>query len=252
MCIISQLHGFDYRTPTEIKKVMFSGEVMPIRHLTEWQNALPETTFVNLYGPTEITCNCTYYVIDRKYERGESLPSGIPFPNEKVFLLDENNQLVTETGKTGEICVSGTALALGYYNAPEQTAKAFVQNPLNNKYIELIYRTGDLAYINEEGLFCFASRKDFQIKHMGHRIELGEIDQALDSIDEIERAVCTFENNKIIAYYVGSIDKKEIVRRLGERIPKYMIPNRFVQMDSLPLTKNGKIDRKALAAVKKR
>lgn len=252
MCIISQLHGFDYRTPTEIKKVMFSGEVMPIRHLTEWQNALPETTFVNLYGPTEITCNCTYYVIDRKYERGESLPSGIPFPNEKVFLLDENNQLVTETGKTGEICVSGTALALGYYNALEQTAKAFVQNPLNNKYIELIYRTGDLAYINEEGLFCFASRKDFQIKHMGHRIELGEIDQALDSIDEIERAVCTFENNKIIAYYVGSIDKKEIVRRLGERIPKYMIPNRFVQMDSLPLTKNGKIDRKALAAVKKR
>ena len=87
---------------------------------------------------------------------------------------------------------------------------------------------------------------------MGHRIELGEIDQALDSVDEIERAVCTFENNKIIAYYVGSIDKKEIVRRLGARIPKYMIPNRFVQMDSLPLTKNGKIDRKALAAVKKR
>ena len=251
MCIISQLHGFDYKIPGEIKKVMFSGEVMPIRHLTEWQKALPDAMYVNLYGPTEITCNCTYYVIDRMYERGESLPSGIPFPNEKVFLLDENDQLVTEVGKTGEICVSGTALALGYYNAPEQTARAFVQNPLNKKYIELIYRTGDLAYMNEEGLFCFASRKDFQIKHMGHRIELGEIDQALDAIDEIERALCTFENNKIIAYYVGDINKREIALKLGERLPKYMIPNRFVQMESLPLTKNGKIDRKALAALRK-
>ena len=105
--------------------------------------------------------------------------------------------------------------------------------------------------MNEEGLFCFASRKDFQIKHMGHRIELGEIDQALDAIDEIERALCTFENNKIIAYYVGDINKREIALKLGERLPKYMIPNRFVQMESLPLTKNGKIDRKALAALRK-
>lgn len=246
MCIISQLHGFDYKIPHQVKKVMFSGEVMPVRHLTEWQNALPGALFVNLYGPTEITCNCTYYVIDRKFERGESIPSGVPFPNESVFLLDEEDRLVTEPGKTGEICVSGTALALGYYNAPEETARAFVQNPLNRKYIEPIYRTGDLAYYNEEGLFCFASRKDFQIKHMGHRIELSEIDRALDAVDEVERAMCTFEKNKIIAYYVGRIDKKDLAARLAERLPKYMIPNRFVQMSSLPLTKNGKIDRKAL------
>ena len=248
MCIISQLHGFDYKVPSEIRKVMFSGEVMPVKHLTEWQNALPEALFVNLYGPTEITCNCTYYIIDRKFERGESIPSGVPFPNEKVFLLDEENHLVTEPGVDGEICVSGTALALGYYNAPEQTAKAFVQNPLNTRYLEPIYRTGDLAHYDENGLLCFASRKDFQIKHMGHRIELGEIDKAMDAIDEIERVCCTFEKNKIVAYYVGDIDKKEIAARLAERIPRYMIPNRFVKKESLPLTKNGKIDRKALAA----
>lgn len=246
MCIISQLGGFEYRVPTDVKKVLFSGEVMPIRHLTEWQKALPEATFVNLYGPTEITCNCTYFIVDRMYERGEVLPSGIPFPNEKVFLLDEENKLVTDKNVNGEICVSGTALALGYYNNPEQTARAFVQNPLNKKYLEPIYRTGDLAYYNEEGQICFASRKDFQIKHMGHRIELGEIEAAMDAVPQIERACCIFENNKINAFYVGDIDKKELSQQLGTRIPKFMIPNVFRQLPELPITKNGKIDRKLL------
>ena len=246
MCIITTLHGFDYKIPTDVKKVLFSGEVMPIRHLTAWQEALPEATFVNLYGPTEITCNCTYFVVDRKYARGEVLPSGIPFPNEKVFLLDDEDRLVTEKNVNGEICVSGTALALGYYNNPEQTARAFVQNPLNKKYLEPIYRTGDLAYYNEEGQICFATRKDFQIKHMGHRIELGEIEAAMDAVPEIERACCIFANNKINAFYIGEIDKKELSQQLGTRLPKFMIPNAFRQLPSLPVTKNGKIDRKAL------
>lgn len=246
MCIITTLHGFDYKVPTDVKKVLFSGEVMPIRHLSAWQEALPEATFVNLYGPTEITCNCTYFVVDRKYERGEVLPSGIPFPNEKVFLLDDEDRLVTDKNVNGEICVSGTALALGYYNNPEQTAKAFVQNPLNKKYLEPIYRTGDLAYYNEDGQICFATRKDFQIKHMGHRIELGEIEAAMDAVPEIERACCIFANNKINAFYIGEIDKKELSQQLGTRLPKFMIPNAFRQLPSLPVTKNGKIDRKAL------
>ncbi|MEF9840879.1 MAG: AMP-binding protein, partial [Lachnospiraceae bacterium] len=125
------------------------------------------------YGPTEITCNCTYYVIDREFKPGEVLPMGRPFPNEKVFLLDESNQLVDQrtVGIRGEVCVSGTALALGYYNNAQQTNKAFVQNPLNHQYLETIYRTGDLAEYNRYGELCFVSRKDFQIKHMGHRIE---------------------------------------------------------------------------------
>ncbi len=246
MCIITTLHGFDYRVPTDVGKILFSGEVMPIRHLTAWQEALPDAMFVNLYGPTEITCNCTYFIVDRKYERGEVLPSGIPFPNEKVFLLDDEDRLVTEPNVNGEICVSGTALALGYYNNPEQTARAFVQNPLNKKYLEPIYRTGDLAYYNEDGQICFATRKDFQIKHMGHRIELGEIEAAMDAVPQIERACCIFANNKINAFYIGDIDKKELSRQLGERIPKFMIPNSFRQLDLLPVTKNGKIDRKAL------
>ncbi len=221
---------------------------MPIRHLNYWRSYLPEATFVNLYGPTEITCNCTYYIIDREFQPGDTLPIGVAFPNEKVFLLDENNQQVTEKGVEGEICVSGTCLALGYFNNEEQTRKAFVQNPLNPWYPEVIYRTGDMGIFNDAGELCFASRKDFQIKHMGHRIELGEIEAALEKIEEIKRSCCIFntQKNKIFCYYQGDIDKKSIVVKLKKILPDYMVPNAFRQMEELPITKNGKIDRNKL------
>lgn len=248
VCIISTLKGFEYKVPEKVNKVLFSGEVMPIKHLNIWRKYLPEAQFVNLYGPTEITCNCTYYKIEREFEKGDVLPIGVPFPNEKVFLLDEEEELVKEAYKKGELCVAGTALALGYYQAPEQTRKAFVQNPLNPYYPEMIYRTGDLAYYNEDGELCYASRKDFQIKHMGHRIELGEIETAMDRIDAIVRACCVFyeEKKRILAFYEGEIEKKEIVQALSKILPPFMIPNTFYKREHLPVTKNGKIDRKAL------
>ena len=228
--------------------MIFSGEVMPVKHLNLWREALPGAMYVNVYGPTEITCNCTYYVVDREFAPGEVLPIGRAFPNEKVFLLDEEDHLVTDEGVKGELCVAGTALALGYYNNSEQTAKAFVQNPLNRCYLERIYRTGDLAYYGADGNLYFASRKDFQIKHMGHRIELGEIELGLEKIDEIVRNCCIYdeEEHKIIAFYEGEIDKKQIIRTLGKTLPGFMIPNVFVQLETLPVTKNGKIDRKQL------
>ena len=162
LCMITTLKGFTYKIPTDINKVLFSGEAMPIKHLNQWKKYLPNVDYVNLYGPTEITCNCTYYRIDRDFEKGDVLPIGQPFPNEKVFLLDDDDKEVTNPDEPGELCVSGTALALGYYNNAEQTAKAFVQNPLNKSYLETIYRTGDLAYYNADGELCFAGRKDFQ------------------------------------------------------------------------------------------
>ncbi len=243
--IISTLKGFDYKVPMDIKKVMFSGEVMPIKHLNIWKDYLPDATYVNLYGPTEITCNCTYHIIKEDYEPGTVIPIGKPFRNERVFLLDDENALVSkeEEGKMGEICISGTAVALGYYNSWDQTNKAFCQNPLNDKYIEYIYRTGDLGYYNASGLLCFSSRKDFQIKHMGHRIELGEIENSLDKVNEIVRATCLFEDNKIIAFYEGNIDKKQLHRKLKETLPVFMLPNVYMQIEGFPLNKNGKIDR---------
>ena len=132
LCLLSQLHGFDYKVPTDVNKVIFSGEVMPVKQLNLWREVLPEAHFVNVYGPTEITCNCTYYIVNRTFDAGEQLPIGIPFPNEKVFLLDEEDHLITKPGVTGELCVAGSCLALGYYRNPEMTARAFTQNPLQN------------------------------------------------------------------------------------------------------------------------
>ena len=248
LCIVTTLKGLEYKVPQKVNKIIFSGEVMPIKHLNEWKKYLPDALYANVYGPTEITCNCTYYIVDREFQPGESLPIGQPFPNEKVFLLDEGNQLVREAGKKGEICVSGTALSLGYYRNPEQTEKVFVQNPLNEKYLEPIYRTGDLAYYGHDGYLYFASRKDFQIKHMGHRIELGEIELAMELAEGIRRACCAYDEseNKIVAFYEGEAEKQQIVRALGKKLPAYMIPNVWVKLDRLPITKNGKIDRKKM------
>ncbi len=250
LCIVTTLNGFEYKRPSAIRRIIFSGEVMPMKHLNAWRQQYPDAMFVNVYGPTEITCNCTYYIVDREFALDETLPMGQPFPNEKVFLLDDEEYEVTKAtpGKTGEICVSGTALSLGYYNNQEKTDAAFVQNPLNHSYIEMIYRTGDLGYYNEAGELCFSSRKDFQIKHMGHRIELGEIEAAMGAVDNVVRTCCIFDTdeNKIVGFYEGEADKKTITRELGAKLPKFMIPSVFVQIAAMPITKNGKIDRKQL------
>ena len=253
LCLISTFHGLDYRVPETVRQVLFSGEVMPLKHLNTWMEHLPQARFVNLYGPTEITCNCTYHVIDRQRDYSAGIPIGLPFSNEQVFLLDSEDREVSEPGVSGELCVRGTALALGYYNAPEQTAAHFVPNPLNPHYPELIYRTGDLAHYNEGGELVFAGRKDFQIKHMGHRIELEEIERAISQVPGIERACCIFEErrSKLLGFYVGDMDKKELHKALSEKLPVFMVPGSLTQVEQMPMTKNGKIDRKALAELKR-
>lgn len=251
LCMITTLKGFTYRVPQTVNKVLFSGEAMPVRHLNQWRKYLPDALYVNLYGPTEITCNCTYYVVEREFAKDESLPIGRPFPNERVFLLDETDNLITAPEQTGEVCVAGTALALGYYNAPQQTAKAFVQNPLNRTYPETVYRTGDLAYYNTDGDLVFAGRKDFQIKHMGHRIELEEIERSMGSCQGVVRACCVFDTkrNRIVAFYVGETEKDALYAELAAKLPVYMIPSVFHKMESLPVTPNGKLDRKLLLSM---
>ena len=249
MCFVSIMGGFDYREVPSIRLVIFSGEVMPVKQLNVWRAHLPEATFVNVYGPTEVTCNCTYHVIDRAYEKGDVIPIGRPFPNEKVFLLDEDDALVTEPDQPGEVCVGGAGLALGYCNDPERTATAFVQNPLNDAYLELVYRTGDLAHYDDQGELVYIGRKDHQIKHMGQRIELGEIEAVADAFDGIDRACCVYNSRKkrIVMYYAGDIGKEDFLERLADKLPSYMVPNRVNQLDEMPMTKNGKIDRAKLS-----
>lgn len=254
LCLISTFHGLEYRTPTTVKRVLFSGEVMPYKHLKSWMEHLPDTLFVNLYGPTEITCNCTYHIIDRNADYSGGIPIGKAFPNEHVFLLSEDNTEVTKTGEIGEICVRGTALALGYYSNPEQTEKSFPNNPMNKHYPERIYRTGDLAQYTSDGELMFCGRKDFQIKYMGHRIELEEVERAVSEVSGVERCCAVFneEKQKLYGFYIGNIDKKQLHIMLKETLPVFMIPSSLMQVDSFPLTKNGKIDRKQLLERKKR
>lgn len=248
LCLVSTFHGLDYKTPTTVNKVLFSGEVMPWKHLHDWQTHLPNAMFVNLYGPTEITCNCTYHVLEANRDYSDGIPIGKPFPNEDVFLLDSENQKITTAGMVGELCVRGSALALGYYRMPEQTSAQFVQNPLNACYPERIYRTGDLARYDNNGDLLFSGRKDFQIKYRGHRIELEEIERAISAVDGVERCCCLFDEKKsrLKGFYVGEIENNALHEQLKATLPLFMLPGFLRRVEWMPLTKNGKIDRKQL------
>lgn len=255
MCFVSIMNALDYRIPETVRAVGFSGEVMPIKQLKVWKKYLPDAMYVNLYGPTEITCNCTYYVLDpgKEYGLEEVIPAGIAFENEKVFLLDEENQEVdpSDLSGEGEICVGGTCVALGYYRDPERTAAAFVQNPLNDRYPERIYRTGDIGRYDADGNLVYVSRKDFQIKHLGHRIELGEVEADTMARDGVSRACCIYDAKKkrLILFYTGERDKKDLEKELKEILPPFMVPNKTIRLEEMPLNKNGKIDRHALEAI---
>ncbi|MBR3152388.1 MAG: amino acid adenylation domain-containing protein [Clostridia bacterium] len=250
LCLITTFHGLDYKVPESVNKILFSGEVMPMKHIKQWVEKLPNATFVNLYGPTEITCNCTYHVVDKSLEYESKIPIGKPFDNEEIILLN-GDKPVTEIDEVGEICVRGTALALGYYNNKEQTDLNFVQNPLNNKFIDMIYRTGDLGFYGKDGNLYFSGRKDFQIKHMGHRIELEEIELEVQKVKGVERTACIYheEKSKLYCFYVGQVDKKELKEELSKKLPIFMVPNVIKQIEQFPLNKNGKIDRKALLSL---
>ena len=252
MCFVSIMNGLEYKTPETIRTVMFSGELMPVKQLNKWKKYLPDVKYVNLYGPTEITCNCTYHILDREYEKDEVIPIGIPFRNEKVFLLDDNDKEVKSPGIEGEICVSGSCLALGYYKDYKKTSVSFIQNPLNNRFAETIYRTGDLGKYDDTGVLFYTSRKDFQIKHMGQRIELSDIDVSAMSIDGVSRACSIYDDKhkKIILFYTGEIEKEEMSERIHEKLPPFMLPSKTVKLDEFPLNKNGKIDRGELGKIK--
>lgn len=247
MCILSGFRAFSYKAPTEIKKVLFSGETMPIKQLNYWIDKLPSATFVNLYGPTEITCNCAYYVLPRGRVDSDAIPIGKPFPNERVVLLADDGREIAEPNIEGEICVVGTAVSLGYYNAPEETARAFNAYPKERAFAQPMYRTGDIGYIGDDGLLYFVGRRDLQVKYMGHRIELGEIERAVAENAAISRAVCVFDGAKqrIYAFYIGDAEPSALAAELRQKLPPFMIPS-FSRVDGFPLTENGKVDRRAL------
>ena len=231
--------------PEHLRLVTFAGEAMPAKQLRIWQEKLPNVRFVNLYGPTEITVDCTYFDVKRQYADDEYIPIGKACQNKQVLVLKDNDTEAA-VGEVGELCVRGSGVALGYYGNRAKTDEVFVQNPLNPLFNDIIYRTGDLVKPVEDGNLVFVSRKDFQVKHKGNRIELGEIEVAVNAIEGVTNAACIFdhENDKLVLYYT-TVDGQlmDIINLVKERIPVYMFPDVLNHLAQMPYNMNGKIDR---------
>lgn len=250
LSIVANLKVLDYIMPEYLEKVLFAGEVMPVKPLNYWRERLPNALFANLFGPTETTDICTYYIVDRKFSDGETLPIGRACDNCDVFAVKEDGT-AADVGEEGKLYARGSFLAMGYYNNPEKTAAAFVQNPLNTAYPETVYKTGDLVKLNENGELIYISRKDFQIKHMGYRIELGEIEAAAYAAEGLSSAAVIYDKqeDKIILVYTGrQKDSAEIMNALKSRLPDYMLPQKIIRIKAMPINANGKTDRKWLTA----
>ena len=247
LCIVANLKALKKADMSCVKTVIFGGEMMPVKQLNAWIDALPNTSFVNAYGSTEVTDGATYYVINRRFRETDLLPLGKPFNNTDILILDDDNRVVSGN-EIGELCCRGNNLSYGYYDDLERTRAVFVQNPLNDKYAERIYRTGDLVRYNEYGEIEYIGRKDFQIKHMGHRVELGEIEINASSIQGIDENCCIydFDEKRIVMFYTGSIDSDSFGKALKELVPSYMIPSEWHRLEKMPHNVNEKIDRAML------
>lgn len=247
MVNIANMDLFSKMQIPALKLVWFAGEVFPTKQFLYWYDKMPDTTFANLYGPIEITLDCTYHIIRERPDENEPLPIGIACRNTDVLILNEEEK-VCHIGEEGELCVRGTSLAMGYYNNPEKTGAAFVQNPLNHSYPELIYRTGDIVCMDQDNLIQFRGRKDSLVKHMGYRIELGEIEHVIINELQLVKYCCAvyhYAKKEIVLYYekAEEISGAEFRKVLMKKFPAYMIPSVYIRKELLPRNTNGKIDR---------
>lgn len=245
---IARLRALEAVPLTSLMKVLFAGEVMPTKHLNYWIKNLPGVLFSNLYGPTEITVDCTYHHVLSPIDDELPVPIGRECKNSSVLLLSDNNK--TPWGEIGEICVRGSGLALGYVNQPEKTAEVFTPNPLNSAYYDRIYRTGDLAFYNSAGELIYVGRKDSQVKYQGYRIELGEIESVIGNINGVAE-VCVYldRRGRLSATLTGgqSLDLDAVKKMSAEGLPSYMLPTNWEVRDEMPKLPSGKVDRKVLS-----
>lgn len=244
LTILTKLGAFEFVKPEYLRTIAFGGEVFPINHFKQWKNACPKAKFINLYGPTECTGMSSFYIVDKVEDIENGIPIGKPFQNTDIFLLDEEDNNVLQ-GEKGEICIRGTAVTQGYYKDFERTKESFVQNPLNKNFLETIYRTGDIGYFNENNDLIFVGRKDNQIKHMGYRIELEEIEYLGNSFENVVRGACVYNKDmgKICFFYEGSAEVPIVKALFKEKLPAYMVPGKVVKVEHLPVMTGGKIDR---------
>ena len=234
--------------PQFLKHAWFVGEPMSATSLSYWLERLPDVEFANLYGSTETDMTICYRI--PKGAPIEVVPLGQACANTEILLLKDDLS-TAKPGEIGEICTRGSCLASGYYQNPERTGSAFFQNPLHNDYMDILYRTGDLGEM-KDGLIYFHGRRDHQFKHLGYRIEAGEIEAIAARYDVIKNACVIYdgERQQIVLFYEagGQIDELAYRRALMEDLPVYMIPTRFVRLEAMPFNANRKKDKILLKA----
>ncbi|WP_068774945.1 non-ribosomal peptide synthetase [Paenibacillus sp. FJAT-26967] len=240
-----------------LRHVFASGEALPPQHVARFQrllSAIGGTKLINLYGPTEATVDVSYFDCEPT-EEYPVIPIGKPIQNIRLYILKEGTEQLQPLGVAGELCISGVGVARGYLNRPELTAEKFTANPFTGgeEGFERMYRTGDLARWMPDGNIEYLGRIDHQVKIRGYRIELGEIEAQMLAVDGIQEAVVTAWESKdgsknLCAYLVAAepLGLPELRKALQPKLPGYMIPAYMVQLERMPLSINGKIDRKAL------
>ncbi|MGJ0359107.1 amino acid adenylation domain-containing protein [Aliarcobacter cryaerophilus] len=252
---LQTMRALSEKTFQSIRVFTFGGEGFPKSELKKLYSLYGhQAKLINVYGPTEGTCICSSYDISEKdFEDMNTLaPLGTINQNFEYIIVNENMQEV-QNGEKGELCLIGPNVALGYYNDMKRTNQSFVQNPKITTHKDIIYKTGDIVY-KKDSLLWFVGRVDNQIKHMGYRIELEEIESALNGVHYIQQSAVVYNKinekyGKIIAFVVtkSNIKENEIKSELAKLLPEYMIPNIIEIKKELPKNANGKIDKSSIA-----
>ena len=245
-----KLRAIEYNKFSSVRNIIFGGEVFPKKYLLELFNKLPDKKLTSVYGPTECTCICSSYEVSKNdFNNQDYLPLGFPANNFNFEVVDDNLNEV-EVGSIGELLIKGPNVGIGYLNDITQTKEVFIKKKKSNGFSEIIYKSGDLVYQNQKNLPIFVGRKDNQIKKMGYRIELEEIDNAFFNLNSVKEALCVSYKDelsvKIIAAVVSDASEKEILNDLRKYIPKYMIPDQLIFYKELPKNPNGKLNRKKI------
>ena len=240
--LVARLRTFYAIVPEHLKLMCFGSEVLPVKQLSAWQQACPDARIFQLYGATECTGMSCFHPVVGPQDPDKPVPVGKPFPGTEVMLLNDEGQPDTE----GEICIGGKCVMAGYYHDPVRTADAFLPDPKGSGAI--FYRTGDRGRWDENGDLVFLGRRDRQVKHMGHRVELGEVEAAALSLKGIHEAACLYvtDRQRIDLFYTGPAQPWDVVIGLKQKLPGYMTPNRTEQRSELAHLPNGKIDRRAI------
>jgi len=236
-----------------LRHVLLAGEPLRPLDVKRWYSVFGDRVqLVNLYGPSETTLVKFFYLVRPEDGDAPSIPIGKPMPGTKALVVDEKQQ-PCPPGRLGEIYIRTQYCSLGYFNQPELTAEAFIQNPFSDRPDDIVYKTGDLGRLRDDGNFEFVGRRDQQVKVRGVRVELAPIEEAIRSHIGVAEAVVAdrtdLQGNKYLCAYAvlsAQVETAELLRYLGERLPEAMIPSAFVYLEALPRTLSGKVDRRAL------